>query len=73
MPVGTHTDHKAALSVADQTLSPLELLSAQPLFGLYGSDAMALSMVVSIPDLVHIYIEAMETARDNLHACGHTY
>ena len=36
------------------------------------SDAMALSMIVSIPDLVHTCMEPMETARDNLHACGLT-
>ncbi len=38
-----------------------------------GSVATALSMVVSILDLAHTYMEAMETARDNLHASGMTY
>ena len=40
---------------------------------MYGSDAMALSMVVGIPDLAQIYMEPMETASSNLHASGHTY
>ena len=40
---------------------------------MYGSDAMALSMIVSIPDLVYTCMEPMETARDNLHTCGLTY
>ena len=29
---------------------------------------MALSMIVSIPDLAQIYMEPMETANSNLHA-----
>ena len=37
------------------------------------SDAMALSMVVGIPDLAQIYMEPMETASSNLHASGLTY
>ena len=48
-------------------------MSAQPLLGMDGSDAMALSIVVGIPDLVYIYMEPMETATSNLHATGLTY
>ncbi len=33
-----------------------------------GSDAMALPMVVMIPDLVYTYMEPMETATSNQHA-----
>ncbi len=42
-------------------------MSAQPLLGLYGSDTMALSMIVGIPDLAYIYMESMETATSNVH------
>jgi len=66
MSLGTHTGHKAALSVVDQMLSSLAFLSSQLLFGLYGSDAVLLSMVLDIPDLVHTYIEAMKIVRDIL-------
>ena len=45
-------------------------MSAQPLLGMYGSDSMALSMIVSIPDLVHTHMEPMETATSNIHASG---
>ncbi len=38
-----------------------------------GSDAMALSVIVSIPGLAYIYMESMETATSNLHASGLTY
>ena len=34
---------------------------------------MALSIIVGIPDLPHMYIEPMETASSNLHASGLTY
>ena len=34
---------------------------------------MALSMVVSIPDLAHMYMEPMEAATSNLHASGLTH
>ena len=34
---------------------------------------MALSMIVSIPDLAHTYMKPMETANNNLHASGLTY
>ena len=37
------------------------------------SDAMALSIVVGIPDLAQIYMEPMETASSNLHLSGLTY
>ena len=37
------------------------------------SDAMALSIVVGIPDLAQIYMEPMETASSNLHVSGLTY
>ena len=40
---------------------------------MYGSVAMALSIVVGIPDLVYTYMEPMETASSNLHASGLTY
>ena len=48
-------------------------ISAQPLLGMEWNDAMALSMVVGIPDLAQIYMEPMETASSNLHASGLTY
>ena len=38
-----------------------------------GSDAMAFSIVVGIPDLMYIYMELEETASSNLHASGVTY
>ena len=50
----------------------LAFLSSQLLFDLYGSDAVLLSMVLGIPDLVHTYIEAMEIVRDILHVRVHT-
>ena len=34
---------------------------------------MALSIIVGIPDLPHIYMEPMETTSSNLHASGLTY
>jgi len=37
------------------------------------SDAMALSIIVGIPDLAHIYMEPMETDSSSLHASGLTY
>ena len=37
------------------------------------SDAMALSIVVGIPDLARIYMKPMETASSNLHVSGLTY
>ena len=37
------------------------------------SDAMALSIVVGIPDLAQRYMEPMETASSNLHVSGLTY
>ncbi len=48
-------------------------MSAQPLLGMEWSDAMALSMIVSIPDLVHMYMEPMESANSNFHATGLTH
>ena len=48
-------------------------ISAQPLLAMYGSDAMVLSIVVGIPDLVYTYMEPMETASSNLHASHLTY
>ena len=48
-------------------------VSAQPLLGMDGSDAMALFMVVSIPDLAHTYMEPMETSHSNIHASALTY
>ncbi len=48
-------------------------ISAQPLLGMDGSDAMALSMIVSIPDLAHTYMRPMETATSNAHASELTY
>ncbi len=48
-------------------------MSAQPLLGMEWSDAMALSMIVSIPDPSKIYMEPMETATSNLLASGLTY
>ena len=48
-------------------------ISAQPLLGMDGSDAMALSIIVSIPALAYIYMEPMETATSNLHASQLTY
>ena len=41
--------------------------------GMEWSDAMALSIVVGIPDLAQIYMEPMETASSNLHVSGLTY
>ncbi len=46
---------------------------AQPLLGIDGSGAMALSMIAIIPDLAHIYIESLETATSNLHASALAY
>ena len=46
---------------------------AQPLLAMYGSVAMALSIFVGIPDLVHTYMECIETASSNLHVSGLTY
>ena len=37
-----------------------------------GSDATALSMIVSIPDLAQIYMEPMETANIKIDAYGIT-
>ena len=37
-----------------------------------GSDAMALSMIVSIPDLAQMYMEPMETANIKIDAYGIT-
>ena len=50
-------------------------ISAQSLLGMDGSDAMALSMILSIPGLAYTYMEPMETATSNLHlhASGLTY
>ena len=48
-------------------------MSAQPLYDLDGSDAMALSMIVGIPDLAHTYMEPMETSHSNIHASSLTY
>ena len=48
-------------------------MSAQPLLGMKGSDAMALSMIVSMFDLVYTCMEPMETTTVNLHASWHTY
>ena len=74
MPLAKHTDHNVASPSHDQTLISLERpISAQPLYGMDGSDAMALSMIVSIPALAYIYMEPMETASSNLHASGLTY
>ena len=42
-------------------------ISAQPLLAMHGSDAMALSIVVGILDLVNTYMKPMETASINLH------
>ena len=47
--------------------------SAQPLLGMEWSDAMALSIVVGIPDLAQIYMEPMKTASSNLHVSCLTY
>ena len=44
-----------------------------PILGMEWSDAMALSIVVGIPDLAQIYMEPMETASSNLHVSGLTY
>ena len=38
------------------------MLTAQPLLAMDGSDAMALSMIVSIFDRAYIYVESMKTA-----------
>ena len=51
---------------------PRRPISAQPLLGMDGSVAMALFMIVTIPDLAHTYMEPMETASNNLHAFGLT-
>ena len=48
-------------------------MSAQPLYDLDGSDAMALSMIVGIPDLANTHMECMGTASSNTHASGLTY
>ena len=69
--LGPHTHCKAAASTSCQTLTiSLEAISTQPLLGMKQSDAMALSIIVGIPDLAHIYIEPMETDSSNLHASG---
>ena len=48
-------------------------LSSAPLLGMEWSDAMALSIVVDIPDLAQTYMEPMETASSNIHVSGLTY
>ena len=48
-------------------------MSAQPLLGMEGSDAMALSMIVSMFDLAHTYMEPMETAIGGINASGLTH
>ena len=48
-------------------------MSAQPLLGMDGSDAMALFVVVTIPDLAHTYMEPMETAIGGINASGLTH
>ena len=73
MPLGSHTHQKAAASSSSQMLSNHKAISAQPLLGMKQSDAMALSIIVGIPDLAHIYMEPMETDSSNLHASGLTY
>ena len=73
MPLGTHTDHRAALSTHIETLFPWNTTSAQPAIDMYWSDAMALFVVVGILDLAQAYMEPMETTTVNLHASGHTY
>ena len=40
-------------------------MSAQPLLGMDGGDAMAFFMIVGIPDLAHTYMEPMETDSSN--------
>ena len=64
---------KAAVSSSSQMLSSHKAISAQPLLGMKQSDAMALSIIVGIPDLAQIYMEPMETASSNLHVSGLTY
>ena len=74
MPPGSHTDSKAAASTSCQTLISQEAhISAWPLLGMKQSDAMALSIIVGIPDLAQIYMEPMETDSSSLHASGLTY
>ncbi len=48
-------------------------MSAQPPLGMEWSDAMTLSMTVSMPDLFPTYMEPMETASNNVHASGLTF
>ena len=75
--LGPDTHHNVRLScTASRTLILVFVeahLSLQPLLGMEWSDAMALSIVVGIPDLSQIYMEPMETASSNLHVSGVTY
>ena len=75
MTLGSHTHHSTTTTNQGQMLSPEEahLSSATTRHGMDGSDVKALSIVVGIPDLAHIYMEPTEpteTANRNLHDSG---
>jgi len=73
MPLDTHTHHNAATSSHDETLLSLESHLSSCRLEIEMSVAMALFIVVGIPDIVYTHMEPMETANSNLHASGHTY
>ena len=69
----TYSPQGCCTSSSSQMLSPHKAISAQPLLGMKQSDAMALSIIVGIPDLAQIYMEPMETDSSSLHDSEDTY